>query len=277
MTDHTGFLEICGLSKIYHRGTPQEMRALKALDFNADKGEFVVIIGSNGSGKTTLLNAVSGAVRATRGNIRLDGVDVTSMPFYKRSGQISRVYQDPAAGTSPSMTVEQNLVLASLRGLGAGLRLGVTHQRKKTIRSLLSELGMGLEKRLKDRVADLSGGQRQALAVVMATMVKPQLLLLDEHCAALDPRMALLIMEMTERLVKTHSLTTLMVSHDMELALNHGSRIVMLHQGDIIEDIAGEKKKLLREEDLLEKFRRLKHEEEFVGRDNDPNLKEATC
>ena len=267
MTDPTPFLEIKGLSKIYNRGTPQEVIALGDLNLEVHKGDFVSIIGSNGSGKTTLLNVISGAVRPTRGNILLDSSDVTNRPVYKRAGQISRVYQDPSAGTSPSMSVEQNLVLASLRGKRAGFGFGVTAGRREVIENLLSELGMGLETRLRDRVSNLSGGQRQALAMVMSTMVRPQLLLLDEHCAALDPRMSRLIMEMTERLVKTYELTTLMVSHDMELAINHGNRLVMLHQGRIIEDIKREEKKLLKEEDLLEQFRKLKHEEEQAGLD----------
>ena len=262
MTDSIPFLEITSLNKVYHVGTPQEVVALKGLNLKVHKGDFVAIIGSNGSGKTTLLDIISGAVRPTRGKIRLDNIDVTNKPLYKRAGQISRVYQDPAAGTSSSMSIEQNLVLASLRGKGAGLGLGVTSERRKFLGNILRELEMGLENRLKDRVSNLSGGQRQALAMIMATMVRPQLLLLDEHCAALDPRMSRLIMEMTENLVKTHALTTLMVSHDMELAINHGNRLVMLHQGRIVEDITPEEKKRLREEDLLEKFKKLKHEEE---------------
>lgn len=277
MTDHAAFLEISDLEKVYHRGTPQEVVALNRVNFHVHKGEFVSIIGSNGSGKTTLLNVISGAVRPTRGNVRLDDNDVTNKPVYKRAAQISRVYQDPAAGTSPSMTVEQNLVLASLRGQGAGLGLGVTRQRREGITHMLRELGMGLESRLNDRVSNLSGGQRQALAMIMATMVKPQLLLLDEHCAALDPRMSRLIMEMTEQLVKAHRLTTLMVSHDMELAINHGNRLVMLHQGRIIDDVTTEDKKLLKEEDLLERFRRLRHEEERDGRTAPNQRKERKC
>ncbi|MBW1803356.1 MAG: ATP-binding cassette domain-containing protein, partial [Deltaproteobacteria bacterium] len=190
MTDPAIFLEIKGLSKVYGHGTSQEVIALENLNLQVKKGDFVSIIGSNGSGKTTLLNVISGAVRPTRGSIRLGGTDVTNKPLYKRASQISRVYQDPVAGTSPSMSVEQNLVLASLRGKGAGLRLGVTQRRKEAIHNLLRELAMGLENRLEDRVSNLSGGQRQALTMVMATMVRPQLLLLDEHCAALDPRMS---------------------------------------------------------------------------------------
>lgn len=262
MNNDSTFLSIENISKIYNQGTVQEIVALDDFSLTVRKGEFVSIIGSNGSGKTSLLNAIAGSIMITSGMISLNGHDLTKKPLYSRAAHISRVYQDPAAGTSATMTVEQNLVLASLRGKSATLRFGVTSRRKQQIINSLNELGIGLETRLNDKVSNLSGGQRQALAMIMASIVKPKLLLLDEHVAALDPRMSRLIMEMTDKLVNVHGLTTLMVSHDMEMAIKHGHRLIMLHQGKIVKDLNQDEKAKVTELDLIEEFRQLRHKEE---------------
>lgn len=268
MNSPGSFLRIEDLTKTYNRGTPQEVIALDHLNLSVERGDFVSIIGSNGSGKSSLLNSIAGSIKMTEGKIYLDGNIISNKPLYARASQISRVYQDPKAGASPSMTVEENLLLASLRGKGASLRLGISASRRSTFIKMVKQLGIGLENRLTDRVANLSGGERQALTMMMATIVRPQLLLLDEHCAALDPRMSHLIMMMTKNLVETYRFTTLMVTHDMELALKYGNRLVMLHRGKIVDDLSEEAKKRVTEEDLIEKFRQLKHREEIFDNTN---------
>jgi len=262
MNNDSSFLNIENISKIYNQGTVQEIVALDDFSLTVRKGEFVSIIGSNGSGKTSLLNAIAGSIMINNGRISLNGLDLTKKPLYYRAAYVSRVYQDPAAGTSSTMTVEQNLVLASLRGKRATLGFGITSTRRQQIINALNELGIGLETRLNDKVSNLSGGQRQALAMIMASIVKPKLLLLDEHVAALDPRMSRLIMEMTDKLVQVHGLTTLMVSHDMEMAIKHGHRLIMLHQGKIVKDLNQDEKARVTEWDLIEGFRQLRHKEE---------------
>ena len=266
MNNSKPFLRIENISKSYNQGTPQEVTALHKLSLDVHEGEFVSIIGSNGSGKTSLLNAIAGAIKLTSGRILLNGDDLTDTPLYDRAKHISRVYQDPGGGTSSSMSVEQNLVLASLRGSRAGLWLGVTAKRREQIKNSLKELGIGLENRLGEKVANLSGGQKQAMAMIMATIIKPKILLLDEHVAALDPRMSRLIMEMTEKLVQSHGLTTLMVSHDMELAIKYGHRLIMLHQGNIIKDLPEAKKARITEQELIDEFRQLRHKEEELSK-----------
>lgn len=265
MNEAKSFLRIENIGKTYNQGTPQEILALAGLSLEIPEGEFVSIIGSNGSGKTSLLNAIAGATRISSGRIFLNNSDITDSPLHIRAGQISRVYQDPAGGTSPSMTVEQNLVLASLRGHKAGFGFGLTSKRREFITTSLKELGIGLEARLNDKVSNLSGGQRQSLAMIMATIVKPKILLLDEHVAALDPRMSRIIMEMTEKLVHSYGLTTMMVSHDMELAIKYGHRLIMLHQGKIVKDLCKDDKAKVTEQELIEEFRRLRQIEEDMN------------
>lgn len=264
MNNAKPFLRIENIRKTYNHGTPQEIIALNNLSIDIQEGEFVSIIGSNGSGKTSLLNAIAGAIRITSGRIVLNSSDITDKPLYSRAKYISRVYQDPLGGTSSSMTVEQNLVLAFLRGKNAGLGFGVTSKRREFITHYLKELEIGLDTRLAEKVSNLSGGQRQVLAMIMATILKPKLLLLDEHIAALDPRMSRLVMEMTEKLVQTYGLTTLMVSHDMELAIKHGHRLIMLHQGKIVKDLCKGDKAKVTEQELIEEFRLLRHKEEEI-------------
>jgi putative tryptophan/tyrosine transport system ATP-binding protein len=265
MNNTKPFLRIEDIRKTYNQGTPQEIIALDNMSLEIPEGEFVSIIGSNGSGKTSFLNAIAGAIKITSGRIILNNFDITDKPLHTRAGQISRVYQDPAGGTSSTMTVEQNLVLATLRGRKAGFRFGVNSKRREFISNSLKELGIGLETRLNEKVSNLSGGQRQALAMIMATIVKPKILLLDEHVAALDPRMSRVIMEMTEKLVQTHGLTTLMVSHDMELAIKHGHRLIMLHQGKIVKDLCKDDKAKVTEQELIEEFRKLRQIEEEMN------------
>lgn len=245
----------------FNRGTILETRALRGIDLAIPQGQFVTVIGSNGAGKSTLLNVLAGTVAATSGRIGIDGTDVTSWPADRRARLLARVFQDPLAGTCAGLTIEENLALADARGRRRGLRLAVADRSRTRWRERLAELGLGLENRLGNRMGLLSGGQRQAVALLMATLAPSRILLLDEHTAALDPRTAELIVGLTTKLVTEHRLTTLMVTHSMQQALACGDRLLMLHEGRICLDMAGEAKRRLGVEDLLAEFRRHRGEE----------------
>ena len=258
--------ELGAIRKVFFPGTANEVVALNGIDLAVPAGQFVTVIGSNGSGKSTLLNAVAGTFAVTSGKVLLGGQDVTRQPEYVRSRSIGRVFQDPRAGTAPYMTIEENLAISLLRAKRSGLRLGVTNKRRAVMREQLSRLGMGLEDRLKAGVNKLSGGQRQAMSLLMATIAEPSLLLLDEHTAALDPKVAATIMELTGEIVAERQLTTLMVTHNMELALRYGDRLVMMHAGRIVLDLSSEQKATLRVGDLIEKFHEVAGEAFAVDR-----------
>ena len=249
-------LEITGLIKYFGRGTVNEVLALNGLDLSVAAGEFVCLIGGNGAGKSTLMGCISGAHPPDAGRIILDGRDLTFQPEYKRAGLIGRVFQDPLSGTCASMTIEENLALAALRGRRRGLARGVRRQDRAGYRALLASLDLGLESRLADQVGLLSGGQRQSLTLLMATLARPTLLLLDEHTAALDPKTARLTLNLTQELVEKDRLTTLMITHNMHQALTHGHRLIMMDRGRIILDVGGEEKTRLTVSELLEKFTR---------------------
>jgi len=249
-------LSVEGLVKFFGRGTVNEVQALSGLNLALDEGEFVSIIGGNGAGKSTLMACLSGAHLPEAGRIVLAGRDITFQPEYKRAGLIGRVFQDPLSGTCASMTIEENLSLAALRGRRRGLAQGVRKQDRAGYRDLLATLDLGLENRLTDQVGLLSGGQRQSLTLLMATLVRPTLLLLDEHTAALDPKTARLTMNLTQELVEKSRLTTLMITHNMHQALTYGHRLIMMDRGRIILDLGETEKANLTVPDLLEKFSR---------------------
>ena len=250
------------VTKTFYPGTIHEKRALRELDLHLAPGEFVTVIGGNGAGKSTLMNAVAGVWSVDGGRILIDGADVTALPEHKRAAFIGRVFQDPQMGTAPNMQIEENLALANRRGKPRGLRWGVTRAEREVYREKLATLGLGLETRMEDKVGLLSGGQRQALTLLMASLQKPKLLLLDEHTAALDPATAAKVLELSDRIVTENGLTALMITHNMRDALTHGSRIIMMHQGRIILDISGEEKKHLSKQDLLDRFAALAGEQE---------------
>ena len=247
-------LELIGLYKTFNPGTVNEKRAINGLDLTLEDGDFVTVIGGNGAGKSTTLNLIAGAIPADRGTIRLDGVDLTRLPEHKRAKYLGRVFQDPMMGTAATMGIEENLALANRRGKSRGLRRGITAQERALFREKLAALGLGLEDRLTSRVGLLSGGQRQALTLLMATLNHPKLLLLDEHTAALDPKTADKVLQLTEEIVVRDHLTTLMVTHNMRNAIQYGNRLIMMDAGRIVVDVRGEEKKNLSVRDLLEKF-----------------------
>jgi putative ABC transport system ATP-binding protein len=249
-------LEMRDVFKTFNPGTPDEVRALRGIDLTVEQGSFVVVIGTNGSGKSTALNAVAGAFRVDSGTIRLAGRDVSGWPEHRRARLIGRVFQDPLAGTSPSLSIAENLALASKRGLPRGLGPAVSRRMVAELSDRVRPLGMGLENRLFNPIGSLSGGQRQALTLLMATFRRPDLLLLDEHTAALDPRSA-------EQVVRQQDLTTLMVTHSMAHAVSLGDRLLMAHQGRIIYDVSGAAKHRLRPHDLLEKFEELRRSDQL--------------
>lgn len=251
-------LEVRNLRKIFFQHTPNEKVALDGVDLTLAEGDFVTVIGSNGAGKSTLLNLVAGEFRPEAGTVRIDGVDVTKMPVHKVARWVGRVFQDPMAGTTPNGTIEQNLAMAFARGKTRGLRTGVTRAKRELFREELASLELGLENRLRTDVGLLSGGQRQALSLLMATFSGPKILLLDEHTAALDPARAALVTRLTDEAVARHGLTTLMVTHNMHQALSMGNRLIMMHEGRIIYDLAGEDKKRATTDDLLHEFAKLK-------------------
>ncbi len=233
-------LEIQNLWKTFNPGTVNEKAALQGVNLTLNDGDFVTVIGSNGAGKSTLLNAVAGVFLADQGSIRLDGMDMTSLPEHRRASGIGRVFQDPMMGTAATMQIVENLALAARRGQFRGLRRGITRQEKEQYREQLRTLELGLEDRLTTKVGLLSGGQRQALTLLMATLRRPKLLLLDEHTAALDPATAAKVLSLTDKIVSEHSLTTLMITHNMKDAIAHGNRLIMMNEGKIIFDVAGE-------------------------------------
>ena len=241
-------------TKYFHKNSVNEVRALSGISLKIKEGEFVTIIGSNGAGKSTLLNGIAGGFFLDEGSIQIGKDDVTHWPEYKRAKLISRVFQDPLLGTCPSATIEQNMALAFKRGKKRGLGIGVKSKDRSMFRLQLKKLGLGLEDRLLDHVGLLSGGQRQALTMLMATMSRPEVLLLDEHIAALDPKTANQILALTVKIVEEDQLTTLMITPNMKQAIALGNRLIMLHQGKIIFDIRGEERKSLTVNDLLNKF-----------------------
>ncbi len=250
-------LELKNITKTFNPGTVNEKVALKNLNLLLNDGDFVTVIGGNGAGKSTMLNAIAGVWRPDEGQILIDGMDVTGMVEYKRAKFLGRVFQDPMLGTAADMEIAENLALAKRRGQSRGLGWGIRKAEREEYKEMLSELGLGLEQRLTSKVGLLSGGQRQAVTLLMATLNRPKLLLLDEHTAALDPATAAKVMALTDRIIEGESLTALMVTHNMQDAIMHGNRLIMMHDGGIIFDISGEEKKKLTIEDLLEKFRKL--------------------
>ena len=247
-------LELQNIYKTFNPGTINEKRALNGVSLTLKEGDFVTVIGGNGAGKSTLLNAVAGVWPVDRGSILIDGVDVTHLPEHKRAKYIGRVFQDPMTGTAATMQIEENLALAKRRGHRRTLRPGITRAEREEYRELLKILDLGLEDRLTTKVGLLPGGQRQALTLLMASLVKPKLLLLDEHTAALDPKTAAKVLSATEQIVRRDRLTTLMITHNMRDAIAHGNRLIMMYEGRVALDISGEEKKRLTVEDLLAKF-----------------------
>lgn len=240
--------------KTFNAGTVNEKKALQGLNLHLKPGDFVTVIGGNGAGKSTMLNSIAGAFIADQGKIIIDGNDVTKDPEYKRAKYIGRVFQDPMLGTAAGMQIEENLAVASRRGKRPGLAWSSKSSEREKYRNLLKELDLGLEDRLTSKVGLLSGGQRQALTLLMATMTKPKLLLLDEHTAALDPKTAAKVLDLTEKIVNRDKLTTLMITHNMRDALRCGNRLIMLHNGRVIIDVEGEEKNKLDVPDLLKMF-----------------------
>ena len=247
-------LEIQNVSKTFNPGTVNEKIALQNVSLTLGDGDFVTVIGGNGAGKSTLLNAVAGTWSVDEGEIVIDGVNVTHMPEHKRAKYIGRVFQDPMMGTAATMQIEENLALAMRRGKSRTLRIGITASEREMYIELLKTLNLGLEERLTSKVGLLSGGQRQALTLLMATLQKPKLLLLDEHTAALDPKTAAKVLETTETIIQRDHLTTLMITHNMRDAIAHGDRLIMMYEGRIAVDIFGEEKKRMKVEDLLQLF-----------------------
>ena len=250
-------LDLREISKTFNAGTINEKVALNGLSLHMNEGDFVTVIGSNGAGKSTLLNAIAGTWPVDKGSITIGGVDVTGLPEFKRAGLIGRVFQDPMTGTAPNMQLDENLALAYRRGERRGLRWGVTKAERSLYREQLKTLELGLEDRMRVKVGTLSGGQRQALTLFMATLKKPKLLLLDEHTAALDPATAAKVLELSEKLVSEQHLTCLMITHNMTDAILYGNRLIMMDAGRIILDISGEEKQRLTKQDLLERFAQL--------------------
>ena len=247
-------LEIKNVKKTFNEGTVNEKRVFSDLCLTLNEGDFVTVIGGNGAGKSTMLNLVAGAYTADEGSILIDGEDVTGLPEHKRAKYLGRVFQDPRMGTASDMWVEENMSIADSRGHKRGLRWAITGKDRERYRDLLKTLDLGLENRLSTKMGLLSGGQRQAITLLMATMKKPKVLLLDEHTAALDPKTASKVLTLTDQLISENRLTALMVTHNMRDAITHGNRLIMMHNGNIILDISGEEKKQLTVEALLEKF-----------------------
>ncbi len=254
-------LDIKDVHKTFNLGTVNQKTALCGVSLVLEEGDFVTVIGGNGAGKSTLLNAIAGVWPVDSGTITIDGINVTGLPDFKRAPLVGRVFQDPMTGTAATMQIDENLALARRRGKKRGLRWGVTKAERDEYREKLKILNLGLENRLTQKVGLLSGGQRQALTLLMATMQKPKILLLDEHTAALDPKTAEKVLAATERVVNEGHLTTLMITHNMRDAITHGNRLIMMHEGNIIYDVKGEEKKKLQVSDLLQKFNEVAKEE----------------
>src|SRR5437667_4151504 len=256
-------LEVRGVTKIFNAGTPNEVRSLQGVDLNLDEGEFVIIIGTNGSGKSTLLNAVAGKFLVDSGAIRLAGQDVTRWPEHRRARLIGRVFQNPFSGTAPNLSIAENFALAARRGLRRGLGWALEARLMSQVRDTVCSLNMGLEDRLDNAIGSLSGGQRQALTLLMATWLKPHLLLLDEHTAALDPKSADQVIRLTHEIIQRHNLTTLMVTHSMQQAVHLGDRIIMMHRGEVLHDLRGTERARVRPEDLLGRFEEVRRREQL--------------
>lgn len=244
----------------FNPGTPIENPALRGMSLHIQDGEFVTVIGSNGAGKSTFLNAISGDLMVDSGSIRIDNQDVTNLPAYKRAGLVARVFQDPMAGTCEKLSIEENMALAYKRGAGRGLKGALNKANRELFREKLSILKLGLENRLTDRMGLLSGGQRQAVSLLMASLQPSKILLLDEHTAALDPKTAAFVLELTDQIIRENRLTAMMVTHSMQQALDHGSRTVMLHQGQVVLDVSGEKRQGMGVRDLLDMFEKTRGE-----------------
>ena len=253
-------LQAQGLEITFNPGTPIENHVLRGLDLTIPTGQFVTVIGSNGAGKSTFLNAVSGDLKVDRGSIKIDGDDVTAKCAWQRADQVARVFQDPMAGTCEALTIEENMALAWKRGAKRGFHFSVNKTLRELFREKLSMLRLGLENRLADRIGLLSGGQRQAVSLLMAALQPSRILLLDEHTAALDPRTADFVLQLTARIVTENKLTTMMVTHSMRQALDVGQRTVMLHQGQVVLDVSGEERARLDVPDLLQMFEKVRGE-----------------
>ncbi len=247
-------LEIKDVHKTFNAGTINEKVALDGVNLNLNPGDFVTIIGGNGAGKSTTLNAIAGVWPIDRGQIIIDGTDISGLSEHKRAAYLGRVFQDPMVGTAATMSIEENMAIAARRGQKRGFGWGITKQERDDFREKLKELDLGLEDRLSSRVGLLSGGQRQAVTLLMATLKHPKLLLLDEHTAALDPKTAAKVLGLSDKLIQENSLTAMMVTHNMKDAIAHGNRLIMMHEGKIIYDVSGEEKKNLHVSDLLAKF-----------------------
>ena len=247
-------LELKNISKTFFPGTVHEKTALDNLSLTLHEGDFVTVIGGNGAGKSTMLNAIGGTFSVDSGSILIDGKDVTRLPEFKRAALLGRVFQDPMMGTAPTMQIQENLALAARRGKHRGLKWGITPQEEQEYYQKLKDLDLGLEDRMKAKVGLLSGGQRQALTLLMAALQKPKLLLLDEHTAALDPRTAAKVLELSDKIVEENHLTTMMITHNMKDAIAHGNRLIMMDAGHVVLDISGEEKKKLTVSDLLTLF-----------------------
>jgi len=251
-------IEINNLTKVFYPGTPNEKIALENINLNVEEGEIICVIGSNGSGKSTLFNLISGTYPVTNGTIKFKDKDVTKMPEYKRAQLIGRIFQDPTKGTAANMTIEDNLITASYKGWKS-LKISLNNEKRKDFKKILEPIN--LQDRLKDNVGLLSGGQRQALTLLMTVMSNPEVILLDEHTAALDPRNAEIVMDLTQKFIEEKHLTALMVTHNMKFAIAFGTRLIMMDEGKIILDVKGEEKKKLTVEKLLEIFKNIKNEE----------------
>lgn len=254
-------LTITNVRKTFNRGTINEKKALNGISLHLNPGDFVTIIGGNGAGKSTMLNMIAGVYPIDSGKIVIDGVNISRAPEYRRAKYIGRVFQDPMRGTAAGMEIQENLALALRRGQRRGIGWGIRNREKEFYRDSLTRLGLGLQTRMSSKVGLLSGGQRQALTLLMATLVEPKLLLLDEHTAALDPKTAKKVLELTQEIICEQELTAMMVTHNMKDAIQMGNRLIMMHDGRIIYDVAGEEKKKLQVEDLLKKFEEASGEE----------------
>jgi putative ABC transport system ATP-binding protein len=247
-------LRIENISKTFNPGTANATKALDRFSLTVESGEFLTVIGGNGSGKSTMLNAIAGIFEVDEGRITLDSADITYLPEYKRAKNLGRVFQDPMVGTASELTICENLAIAVRRGQSRGLRMGVSAKEKAKYKDVLAQLNLSLEDRLATKVGILSGGQRQALTLLMSTLKQPKLLLLDEHTAALDPRTAARVMELSETIVKRDNLSTIMITHNMHEAIRYGDRLIMMHAGKIVFEASGDEKHALTVRDLVEKF-----------------------
>jgi putative ABC transport system ATP-binding protein len=256
-------LEIANITKTFHPGTPNEVRALRDVSLRLEAGSFLIIIGTNGSGKSTLLNAVAGTFLVDEGQIGLAGHSITRWSEHQRAKLIGRVFQNPFSGTAPNMSIAENLALAARRGQPRGLGWGLTRKLRQELQARIRTLNMGLESRIDNPIGTLSGGQRQALTLLMASWLKPELLLLDEHTAALDPKSADQVIRLTHEIIQRDRLTTLMVTHSMQQAVNLGNRIVMMHRGRVLHDLQGPERARVRPEDLLKRFDEVRRREQL--------------